>query len=95
MPCRQNKRRKLVLSDQLHPQTVSVVQTRAQALGLAVDVVDINTADFSNRDVAGVLIQYPDTNGSVHDFTAIVDQAHENGVSGRHVALHSDFKQHC
>lgn len=77
---RQNKRRKLVLSDQLHPQTVGVVQTRADALGLTVEVVDINTADFSNRDVAGVLIQYPDTNGDIHDFTAIVDQAHDNGT---------------
>lgn len=77
---RQNKRRRLLLSDQLHPQTVSVVQTRADSLGLTVDVVDINAADFSNRDVAGVLIQYPDTNGSVHDFTAVVDQAHDNGT---------------
>lgn len=77
---RQNKRRRLVLSDQLHPQTVSVVQTRADSLGLAVDVVDVNKADFSNRDVAGVLLQYPDTNGSVLDFSAIVDQAHENGT---------------
>ena len=60
---------------------MSVVQTRADSLGLSVQVVDINKADFSNRDVAGVLVQYPDTNGSVYDFSNIVDQAHENGVS--------------
>ncbi|GLG98504.1 Glycine cleavage system P protein, partial [Gryllus bimaculatus] len=77
---RQNKRRRLFLSHLLHPQTVSVVQTRADSLGLTVDVGNVFEADFSNRDFAGVLFQYPDTEGSIHDFSAVSERAHANGT---------------
>ena len=36
--------------------------------------------DFSNRDYSGVIIQYPDTEGTIYDLTAMVEQAHSNGV---------------
>ncbi len=36
--------------------------------------------DFSGKDVCGVLFQYPDTDGKVEDFTALVDRAHKGGV---------------
>lgn len=36
--------------------------------------------DFSGKDVSGVLFQYPDTDGRVEDFTALVDRAHKGGV---------------
>uniref|UniRef100_A0A8C6UNZ6 Glycine dehydrogenase (decarboxylating) n=1 Tax=Neogobius melanostomus TaxID=47308 RepID=A0A8C6UNZ6_9GOBI len=36
--------------------------------------------DFSGKDVSGVLFQYPDTDGRVEDFTALVDQAHKAGA---------------
>ncbi|KAG9354153.1 hypothetical protein JZ751_012277 [Albula glossodonta] len=36
--------------------------------------------DFSGKDVAGVLFQYPDTEGRVEDFTGLVDRAHESGA---------------
>ncbi|XP_019868372.2 glycine dehydrogenase (decarboxylating), mitochondrial [Aethina tumida] len=77
---RQNKRRKLLLSDKLHPQTISVVETRCQSLGLEVDVVNIFESDFSNRDIAGVLFQYPDTEGNVQDFSALAEDAHSHGT---------------
>ncbi|GFG33833.1 hypothetical protein Cfor_11037 [Coptotermes formosanus] len=77
---RQTKRRRLFLSDQLHPQTVSVVQTRADSLGLTVELGNAFAADFSNRDVAGVIFQYPDTEGSVYDFSEVVQRAHSNGT---------------
>lgn len=38
--------------------------------------------DFSGKDVSGVLFQYPDTDGRVEDFTALVDRAHKGGVRG-------------
>ncbi|XP_048522858.1 glycine dehydrogenase (decarboxylating), mitochondrial [Dendroctonus ponderosae] len=76
---RQNKRRKLLLSDKLHPQTISVVQTRLNSLGLQVEVVNVFEADFTNRDVSGVLFQYPDTEGNVLDFSQVAEDAHANG----------------
>lgn len=39
--------------------------------------------DFSAKDVSGVLFQYPDTDGRVEDFTALVDRAHKGGVRMR------------
>lgn len=36
--------------------------------------------DFSEKDVSGVLFQYPDTEGKIEDFTGLVDRAHQNGV---------------
>ncbi|XP_063217325.1 glycine dehydrogenase (decarboxylating), mitochondrial isoform X2 [Bacillus rossius redtenbacheri] len=76
---RHNKRRRLLLSHKLHPQTVSVVQTRAESQGLVACVGDVALADLSGRDVAGVLLQYPDTEGSVADYSALVEDAHAHG----------------
>ncbi|KAL3269069.1 hypothetical protein HHI36_008152 [Cryptolaemus montrouzieri] len=77
---RQNKRKKMLLSDKLHPQTISVVQTRSRSLGLETEVGNVFGFDFSNHDIAGVLFQYPDTEGNVLDFTKLVEDAHENGT---------------
>ncbi|KAK9890806.1 hypothetical protein WA026_012150 [Henosepilachna vigintioctopunctata] len=77
---RQNKRKKMFLSDKLHPQTISVVETRSRSLGLEIEVGNVFAFDFSNHDVAGVLFQYPDTEGNVLDFTKLVEEAHAHGT---------------
>lgn len=51
------------------------------ALGIDVIRLDWKDMDFSNRDISGILIQYPDTDGHVHDYMELVDNAHANGVS--------------
>lgn len=43
--------------------------------------------DFSGKDVSGVLVQYPDTDGRVEDFTALVDRAHKGGVRAHESGL--------
>lgn len=77
---RQNKRRKVYLSDKLHPQTLAVVQTRAIPLGLEVLIGDVFDIDFTNRDACSVLIQYPDTEGTVKDFSKVIEDAQTNGT---------------
>lgn len=77
---RQNKRRKVYLSDKLHPQTLAVVQTRAIPLGLEVLIGDVFDIDFTNRDACSVLIQYPDTEGTVKDFSKVIEDAQANGT---------------
>lgn len=77
---RQNKRRRVFLSDKLHPQTISVVETRADSLGIEVVVKSLSEADFSNRDYAGVLFQYPNTDGNIEDYTELVEHAHTHGT---------------
>lgn len=80
LACRHNKRRKLFLSDQVHPQTISVIATRAASLGLTLEVGDVFKVDTSGKDIAGILVQYPDTTGCIHDFNNVVKKAHANGV---------------
>ena len=55
--------------------------TRALPFGIKIDVQNVLETDFSGKDIAGVLFQYPDTEGSVHDFTRVVEEAKKNGVN--------------
>ncbi len=58
----------------------SCVATRALPFGIKIDVQDVLETDFSKKDIAGVLFQYPDTEGNICDFTRVVKEAKENGV---------------
>lgn len=78
---RHNRRRRLFISNLVHPQTLSVVQTRADSLGLAVEVGNIQEVDLSHKEYSGILFQYPDTKGNIYDPTELVQRAHDVGVS--------------
>uniref|UniRef100_A0A667XF94 Glycine cleavage system P protein n=1 Tax=Myripristis murdjan TaxID=586833 RepID=A0A667XF94_9TELE len=66
---RQNKRRTFYIDPRCHPQTIAVTVLKLP-----------HEMDFSGKDVSGVLFQYPDTDGRVEDFTALVDRAHKAGA---------------
>jgi glycine dehydrogenase len=72
-------RRALFVSDACHPQTIDVVRTRAAALGVEVVVGDARALDFKQKPF-GVLLQYPATDGAVHDWRGVVAQAHAEGA---------------
>jgi glycine dehydrogenase len=61
-----------------HPQTIAVVKTRAQSLGIEVRVGA--AADAAAGDVFGVLLQYPNTDGRVVDYAALVEKVHAAGA---------------
>ncbi len=75
-------RRKLrgpfVVDADVLPQTVDVVRTRAEALGLPVVVADVSDG-LPEGDVAGVLLQYPGASGRVVDPRAVIADVHERG----------------
>lgn len=77
---RKNKRKRFILSDKLHPQTIACVQTRALPFGINIEVGNVFEIDFSKKDISGIIFQYPDTEGSIMDFTKVVDKAHKFGV---------------
>ncbi|XP_030423394.1 glycine dehydrogenase (decarboxylating), mitochondrial isoform X1 [Gopherus evgoodei] len=77
---RHNKRRKFYVDVRCHPQTIAVVQTRANYSCVAIELKLPHEMDFSGKDVSGVLFQYPDTQGKVEDFTELVERAHQNGT---------------
>ena len=49
--------------------------------GIEIIVGDCKDFDFSNGDVAGVLFQYPNTNGHIKDFSELVKKAHAGKVN--------------
>jgi glycine dehydrogenase len=67
------------ISKACHPQTVEVVTTRAQPLGIEVLVGNHETFDF-DQPIFGALLQYPATNGAIYDYEAFVDRAHQAGA---------------
>lgn len=63
-----------------HPQTISVVRTRAEAFGF--EVVTDDVANLGNHDVFGALFQYPNTWGEIRDLKPLIDQVHaQNGLA--------------
>ncbi|ORT60978.1 aminomethyl-transferring glycine dehydrogenase [Streptomyces sp. CB03238] len=72
----------LVDADAL-PQTIAVIETRAEPTGVEVVVADLSEgipAEVAERGVFGVLLQYPGASGAVRDIKAVIDQAHELGA---------------
>ncbi|MEC8485274.1 MAG: glycine dehydrogenase (aminomethyl-transferring), partial [Pseudomonadota bacterium] len=63
------------VADNVLPQTIDVVKTRAELLDFEVIVDDI--ANLGNYDVFGVIVQYPGIDGSVNDLSDVIAQAHE------------------
>ncbi|WP_420630525.1 aminomethyl-transferring glycine dehydrogenase [Candidatus Leptofilum sp.] len=64
------------VSELCHPQTIAIVEMRAEPLDINVVVGDHASYDFD--DCFGALLQYPATDGSVLDYEAFVTMAHEN-----------------
>lgn len=64
------------VSEECHPQTIEVLQTRAQPLGLEVIVGNHREFDFSTP-IFGALLQYPTTEGKICDYREFVEKAHE------------------
>ncbi len=82
---RQKRSNKTFLVSHLcHPQTIAVLQSRADGFGIKIEVGDV-LAEGSKRvrdvgdDLIGVLVQYPDTEGGVEDFRGLSDIVHEFG----------------
>ena len=62
------------------PQTLDVLRTRAQPLGIDLRIGPV-TAATSFDDVFGVLLQYPGASGEIRDPTGVIEAAHAAGVT--------------
>ncbi|WP_373541258.1 aminomethyl-transferring glycine dehydrogenase [Chamaesiphon sp.] len=67
------------VSEACHPQTIDVIKTRALPLGIEVVVGNHRAIDFS-REIFGMLLQYPATDGAVYDYQETIAQAHQAGA---------------
>ncbi|HAS6479188.1 TPA: aminomethyl-transferring glycine dehydrogenase [Vibrio parahaemolyticus] len=64
------------VADDVHPQTIEVVKTRAKFIGFEVLVGSLES--LPEQDVFGALVQYPSTTGEVRDLTDIIAKAQAN-----------------
>lgn len=74
-----NKANTYFVSRDCHPQTIDVLQTRAQPLGIDIIVGDHQTFDFS-EPIFGAILQYPASDGTIYDYRAFIEKAHAMGA---------------
>ena len=88
LPTARQKRpnKTFVVSSLCHPQTIAVLQSRAEGFGIKILTANI-LADGAQavkdigEDLIGVLAQYPDTEGGIEDFQGLADAVHEQGAT--------------
>src|SRR6266852_1892284 len=73
-----NSQAPFFVSEECHPQTIEVVKTRAEALGIRIALGDHRRFDFSSG-VFGALLQYPTSDGAVLDYRAVCERVHAAG----------------
>jgi glycine dehydrogenase len=67
-------------SEDCHPQTLGVVRTRAESMGIALHTGDAAKFDFEATPVCGVLLQYPTSDGRLVDPKPVIERAHAAGA---------------
>src|SRR2546421_9630316 len=72
-------RKTFLVADNCHPQTIAVVRTRAKPLGIEIKIDNFSRFKF-DENVFGALVQYPATDGAIHDYSEFVKQAHAAGA---------------
>jgi glycine dehydrogenase len=74
-----SERMRFFVSEDCHPQTIAVVQTRAEAFGYEVVVGDHENTPL-DESYFGALLQYPGTTGALRDYSGFAERAHEVGA---------------
>ena len=71
---------KFFVSDECFPQTIDVLKTRCEPIG-----VELVTGDFKKLELTdeifGILVQYPTGNGEIYDYKQLFEKAHAKGIN--------------
>ena len=78
---------KFFVSEEILPQTLSVLKTRAIPIGVELVVGNHEEFDFSN-EFFGAIVQYPGKHGQVYDYTNFIGKANANDIK---VAVAADI----
>jgi glycine dehydrogenase len=84
---KKNNTNKFFVSEEILPQTLSVLQTRSTPIGIELVVGNHETFDFST-DFFGAILQYPGKYGQVNDYSGFIAKAKENEIK---VAVAADI----
>tara|TARA_R100000365_G_scaffold3698_1_gene13750 strand:+ start:4026 stop:6920 length:2895 start_codon:yes stop_codon:yes gene_type:complete len=71
---------KFFVDEKIFPQTKALLETRAEPVGIELVFGSIEQMDVTDPELYGILFQYPDADGAVRDYSAIVAAAKENKV---------------
>lgn len=85
-PKQKNPNKTFFISGLVHPQTKAVIQSRADGFGLKIEFGDVlangcERVKQIGKDLVGVLVQYPDTEGGVENFKELADIIHQQGAT--------------
>jgi glycine dehydrogenase len=75
----ENNAHTLFVSEDCFPQTIELLQTRAEPLGITIKIGNISDIQWDGS-IFGIVLQYPAANGSIQDLTQLFDTAHEHGA---------------
>ena len=70
--------RDFFVSKTCHPQTIAVLQTRAEPLGIELQIGDHRDVNF-DTPILGAIVQYPATDGAIYDYHQFGEQVHAAG----------------
>ncbi len=71
--------KKIFVANDCFPQTLDVLKTRSEPLGIELIIGDTSTYDFSH-DIFGAVLQYPSINGEVKDYKEFASKVHAKGA---------------
>jgi glycine dehydrogenase len=77
-----------LVSDRCFPQTIAVLRSRAEPLGITLKIAATDQMPLDQPDVFGALVQYPDEQGRLDDLKPFIDKAHAANVK---VAVATDL----
>ncbi len=66
------------VSETCHPQTIAVLQTRAEPLGIKLHIGDHRKTHF-DKPILGAIVQYPATDGAIYDYRQFAEQVYAAG----------------
>ena len=70
---------KFFVLEKSFPQTIELMKTRSNPLGIELVIGDINNFEFSD-DFFGMFLQYPDSDGNISDISKILERAKQNSI---------------
>ncbi len=70
---------KFLVSHECFAQTIDVLKTRTEPIGVDLLVADINKTELTD-DIFGILVQYPAADGEIYDYTSLFEKAHAKGI---------------
>ncbi|MFZ9159251.1 MAG: aminomethyl-transferring glycine dehydrogenase [Aquirufa sp.] len=79
-PAERNSAEAYFVSELCLPQTIDLLKTRAEPIGIEIVVGDHRNFDVTDSRFYGMMLQYPASNGEVFDYSALIAAAKENGL---------------